>query len=117
MLKIERLILREYFGAGGMPSSHTACMASLATSIGMSEGFGSPIFALSAVFCFIVMYDAAGVRRAAGKQAKILNQMMEEEGNVQEKLVELLGHSPFEVFVGVIVGVALGLLLSNIWDL
>jgi len=118
--KKEKLILEEYCGAGGMPSSHTACISSLATSIGVVEGFGSPVFALAAVFCFIVMYDAAGVRRAAGKQAAVLNKIIETDGekiNVQEKLVELLGHSPFEVFVGVLVGIGIGLLFCAIWDL
>jgi len=108
---------RRIMGAGGMPSSHTACIVSLATSIGIKEGLGSPLFALSAVFSFIVMYDAAGVRRAAGKQAKILNQLIENDGtlNVQEKLVELLGHTPVEVFVGLVVGVALGTFFSHLW--
>ena len=117
--KDRKINFRRILGAGGMPSSHTACITSLATSIGMSEGFGSPLFALAAVFCFIVMYDATGVRRSAGKQAAILNKMMESEGNfnVQEKLVELIGHSPFEVFVGVIVGILMGIGFSLIWDL
>ncbi len=109
---------KRILGSGGMPSSHTACITSLATSIGMTEGFGSPLFALASVFAFIVMYDAAGVRRAAGKQARILNQMMEEDKNInyQEKLVELLGHTPVEVFVGALVGIGIGLLFSMIWD-
>ncbi len=109
---------KRILGSGGMPSSHTACITSLATSIGMTEGFGSPLFALASVFAFIVMYDAAGVRRAAGKQARILNQMMEEDKNInyQEKLVELLGHTPVEVFVGAVVGIGIGLLFSMIWD-
>lgn len=119
-LKNKKLDFKRILGAGGMPSAHTACITSLATSIGISEGFGTPIFALSAVFCFIVMYDAAGVRRAAGKQARVLNKIIESDGkniNVQEKLVELLGHSPIEVLVGVIVGIFFGIFFSNIWDL
>jgi acid phosphatase family membrane protein YuiD len=119
-LKNKKMDFKRIMGAGGMPSSHTACVTSLATSIGVSEGFGTPLFALSAVFCFIVMYDAAGVRRAAGKQARVLNKIIESDGqniNIQEKLVELLGHSPVEVLVGVIVGIAFGLLFSHIWDL
>ncbi len=116
--KDRKINFRRILGAGGMPSSHTACITSLATSIGMSEGFGSPLFALAAVFCFIVMYDATGVRRAAGKQAAVLNKMIENDGNIniQEKLVELLGHSPFEVFVGVIVGITIGIIFSMIWE-
>ncbi len=116
--KDRKINFRRFIGAGGMPSSHTACITSLATSIGVTEGFGSPLFALAAVFSFIVMYDAAGVRRAAGKQAAVLNKMIEsdENVNVQDKLVELLGHTPIEVFVGALVGIALGLLFTMIWE-
>jgi acid phosphatase family membrane protein YuiD len=119
-LKNKKIDFKRILGAGGMPSAHTACISSLATSIGISEGFGTPIFALAAVFCFIVMYDAAGVRRAAGKQARVLNKIIENDGkeiNVQEKLVEFLGHSPIEVLVGLIVGVLFGILFSHIWGL
>ncbi len=115
-----KINFRRIIGAGGMPSSHTACITSLATSIGVAEGFGSHLFALASVFCFIVMYDAAGVRRASGKQAAVLNKIIETDGekiNVSEKLVELIGHSPFEVFVGALVGILIGLLFSAIWDL
>ncbi len=118
--KDRKINFRRIIGAGGMPSSHTACIMSLATSIGMSEGFGSPLFALASVFCFIVMYDAAGVRRAAGKQARVLNKIIEADGediNVQEKLVELLGHTPVEVFVGLIIGIVMGCLFCHLWDL
>ena len=77
--------------------------------------FGSGIFAISAIMAFAVMYDAAGVRRAAGKQARILNKILETPGmttlEVQEKLVEVLGHTPIQVFVGAIIGVVLGAIL------
>jgi len=77
--------------------------------------FGSGIFAISAIMAFVVMYDAAGVRRAAGKQARILNKILETPGmttlEVQEKLVEVLGHTPIQVFVGAIIGVVLGAIL------
>jgi hypothetical protein len=73
---------------------------------------GSSIFALSVIFAFVVMYDAAGVRRAAGKQAKLLNRLIETPGlsgvQVSEKLVEVLGHTPFQVFVGAIIGIIVG---------
>ncbi len=117
--KGRKINFRRILGAGGMPSSHTACITALATSIGISEGFGSPVFALAVVFCFIVMYDAAGVRRAAGKQAAVLNKIIEsdEDINVQEKLVELLGHTPLQVIVGAIVGIIIGFTFSMIWDL
>lgn len=101
-------------GAGGMPSSHSAVVTTLAAMIGKSEGFDTPIFAMSVVFALVVMYDAAGVRRAAGKQARLLNKIVETPGlsgvQVQEKLVEVLGHTPLQVLVGAIIGIAVGLL-------
>lgn len=98
-----------------MPSSHSAVVTSLATLIGKSQGLDSPIFALSVIFALIVMYDAAGVRRAAGKQAKLLNKIVNTPGlttlQVQERLVEVLGHSPIEVGVGAIIGIIAGIIL------
>jgi len=100
---------------GGMPSSHTASTFALTTMVGIREGFKSPLFAVTAFFTFIVMYDAAGLRRAAGKQAQILNKIMEEfysTGKIkEERLKELLGHTPFEVLVGAILGIILALIL------
>jgi len=97
-----------------MPSSHTGIVTTLATMIGKNEGFDTPIFAISVVFALIVMYDAAGVRRAAGKQASLLNKIVQTPGlsgvQVQEKLVEVLGHTPLQVFVGAIIGITVGLL-------
>ena len=107
---------KRILGAGGMPSSHSAVVTSLATMIGKTQGINSPIFALSVIFAFIVMYDAAGVRRAAGKQAKLLNKLIETPGlsniQVQEKLVEVLGHTPTQVIVGAIVGIVVGLIFG-----
>lgn len=101
-------------GAGGMPSSHSAVVATLTTLIGQEYGVESGIFAMSCVFSAIVMYDAAGVRRAAGKQATLLNKLVENATNsgivVSEKLVEVLGHTPLQVLVGAIIGVLVGLL-------
>lgn len=106
---------KRIIGAGGMPSSHSAVVCSLATCIGKEYRFDSGIFAISVVMAFVVMYDAAGVRRAAGKQATILNKILETPGmttlEVQEKLVEVLGHTPIQVFVGAILGVIIGGLL------
>lgn len=106
---------KRILGAGGMPSSHTAVVMSLSTLIGREYGFNSPLFALSMVFAFIVMYDAAGVRRAAGKQARLLNKIIETPGlsdiEVQEKLVEVLGHTPTQVIVGAIIGIIVGAVL------
>ncbi len=101
-----------------MPSSHSAFVCSLATTIGITEGVSSPLFAMAVALSAIVMYDAAGVRRAAGKQAKILNKIIESEGeniNVQEKLIELLGHTPLEVYVGALVGIVMAFLFVPIW--
>ena len=107
---------KRILGAGGMPSSHSAVVTSLATMIGKTQGITSPIFALSVIFAFIVMYDAAGVRRAAGKQAKLLNKLIETPGlsniQVQEKLVEVLGHTPTQVFVGALIGIVVGLIFG-----
>lgn len=105
---------RRLFGAGGMPSSHSAVVATLTTLIGKEYGLGSGIFAVSFIFSLIVMYDAAGVRRAAGKQATILNKLVENYPNsnviVTEKLVEVLGHTPFQVLVGAVIGILVGAL-------
>ena len=95
-----------------MPSSHSAVVSSLAILIGKEYGFDSGIFALSLIMAFVVMYDAAGVRRAAGKQASILNKILETPGlttgEVQERLIEALGHTPVQVFVGAIIGTIAG---------
>lgn len=97
---------------GGMPSSHSAFVTSLCTGIGIHEGFDSTMFALAAVFAVIVMYDASGVRRAAGKQARVLNSIIEDLNRKElhpERLRELLGHTPFEVLVGAALGVLVAL--------
>lgn len=119
LIKNKKLNLRRMVGSGGMPSSHSALVCSLATSIGLTEGISSPIFAISVSLAAIVMYDAAGVRRAAGKQAKVLNQIIEnhkEKINVQEKLIELLGHTPFEVYVGAAIGILMAMALVPLWN-
>ena len=112
LIKTKKFNFKRIMGAGGMPSSHSAVVTSLATLIGKYEGFETPIFGVSVIFAFIVMYDAAGVRRAAGKQAKILNKLVETPGltgiQVSEKLVEVLGHTPMQVIVGAIVGIIVG---------
>lgn len=115
LVKNKKINIRRIWGSGGMPSSHTALVCSLATVVAIREGVASSSFAISVVLAAVVMYDAAGVRRAAGKQARVLNQIIEKEGdiNVQEKLIELLGHTPKEVFVGAIVGVFVSILLYN----
>ena len=115
--KSKQLNFRRFVETGGMPSSHSAVVTSLMMAIGLSEGFTSPMFAISFVFSFIVMYDAAGVRRAAGKQASILNQLINSKQvkvDTNEKLKELLGHTPIQVFVGAIYGLVVGYVLMLI---
>lgn len=107
---------KRILGAGGMPSSHSTLVTVLTAMIGKNEGFGTPIFAVSFVFALIVMYDACGVRRAAGKQAALLNKIVQTPGlsglQVQEKLVEVLGHTPIQVIVGAIIGTTVGLIFG-----
>jgi uncharacterized protein len=101
-------------GSGGMPSSHTSLTVALATVIGISEGTGSADFALALIFAMVVMYDAAGVRRAAGKQAKVLNRFFyhqKDNFHFDEELKELLGHTPVEVIAGAALGFAIAYLL------
>ena len=114
MVKTKKFNFKRILGAGGMPSSHSAVVTSLATLIGKSQGINSPIFGLTVVFACVVMYDATGVRRAAGKQAKLLNKIVETPSlssvQVGEKLVEVLGHTPIQVFVGATIGIIVGLI-------
>lgn len=114
LVKTKKFNFKRILGAGGMPSSHSAVVTSLATLVGKNEGITSPIFAVAVIFAFVVMYDAAGVRRAAGKQAKLLNKLVETPGlsgvQVGEKLVEVLGHTPTQVIVGAAIGVIAGLI-------
>ena len=104
---------KRIMGAGGMPSSHSAIVTVLATMIGKNEGVDTSIFAVSLILALVVMYDACGVRRAAGKQAALLNKIIETPGltgvQVSERLVEVLGHTPVQVFVGALLGVVVGL--------
>jgi acid phosphatase family membrane protein YuiD len=114
----KRWDLQRFVGTGGMPSSHAASVAALSTSIGMAEGFRSSVFGATLFFSLIVMYDAAGLRRAAGKQAAILNRLIDEHFKHPEegthKLMELLGHTPLEVLVGALLGVGTALLWHGI---
>ncbi|MFR2534330.1 MAG: divergent PAP2 family protein [Clostridia bacterium] len=115
LVETKKFNFKRILGAGGMPSSHSAVVTSLATMIGRQYGVASPIFAMSIIFAIVVMYDAAGVRRAAGKQAELLNKIVETPGltgvQVSEKLVEVLGHTPTQVFVGAIIGIIIGLIV------
>lgn len=105
------------FGSGGMPSSHSALACAMVTTIGFKEGFSSPIFALGFCFAGIVMYDAAGVRRSTGQNAAVLNHLLDGlAGNgftmSEERLKELVGHTPIQVIAGALLGIFVGILLS-----
>lgn len=107
--------LRVLVGTGGMPSAHSALVSALATGVGQESGWDSNQFAIATLFAVIVMYDAAGVRQAAGKQARILNQIIDElfqEGHKfnEDRLKELLGHTPFQVIVGLFLGISIACL-------
>jgi uncharacterized protein len=110
-----RLNLRVLAVTGGMPSSHSAIVMGLTTAVGKYAGINSAPFAIALIFSFVVMYDAAGLRRAAGRQAAILNRLVEDlvhmRGVQEQKLRELLGHTPVEVLAGAVLGVAAGLIL------
>jgi len=116
LIQQHKLILSRLVSSGGMPSSHTALVNGLATATGRMMGVGSATFAIAVVLASIVMYDAAGVRRAVSIQARILNQMIDEafQGRpiAEKRLRELIGHTPIQVFVGALLGIAIGLLAT-----
>lgn len=109
------------FGPGGMPSSHAALVTALATGVAFTEGLASPLFACAAVFALIVMYDAVGVRQAAGKHALVLNQVTAElhemfnEGFKPEVLQVFLGHNSLQVIAGFILGLSVALFSFMVW--
>jgi len=110
-----RLNLRVLAETGGMPSSHAAIVMGMTSAVGKYAGVSSAAFAIALIFSFVVMYDAAGLRRAAGRQAAILNRLVEDlvhmRGMQEQKLRELLGHTPVEVVVGAVLGIGVGLIL------
>ena len=114
LITTKKFNFKRIMGAGGMPSSHSAVVVGITTLIGKNQGVDTPLFALSFVVAFVVMYDACGVRRAAGKQAALLNKLVETPGltgvQVSEKLVEVLGHSPVQVIVGALIGFGVGMI-------
>lgn len=113
-IKQRRLNLRVLAETGGMPSSHAAIVMGLTAAVGRLDGVASSTFAIALIFSFVVMYDAQGVRRAAGRQATVLNRLVDDlvamRGIQEDRLRELLGHTPFEVLVGGALGVTVGLL-------
>ena len=114
VIRERRFNFRWFVGTGGMPSPHTASISALATAIGMAYGFDSATFALAVGFAFVVSFDAQGVRRSSGKQAILLNKMLDDiywkKQFDEMKLKEFLGHTPVEVFAGVALGIVVALL-------
>ncbi|MGB3309720.1 MAG: divergent PAP2 family protein [Nodosilinea sp.] len=117
LVRHRKFNLRVMVGTGGMPSAHSALVTALACGVGQTLGWASPLFAATSVFSIIVMYDAAGVRQAAGLQAKVLNQIIDELFQEkpelrEDRLKELLGHTPFQVIAGSILGVMISYLAA-----
>ncbi len=115
IVRDKRVDFTRFVGSGGMPSSHSSFMVSLATIIAKNRGLESAEFAISVAVAMIVMYDAAGIRRAAGKQAEVLNKLIyshDDKDLFDENLKELLGHTPFEVIMGAALGLTLGIWLG-----
>jgi hypothetical protein len=114
VLRTRRFDFRWFIGTGGMPSAHAAGSSALAVVLGLDYGFSSPFFALGAVFAMVTMFDAQGVRRSTGKQASILNRILDDiywKGKIQEdQLKELIGHTPIEVIMGSLIGIFLALI-------
>lgn len=115
VMREKRFNFRWFVGTGGMPSSHAAGVAALTTSTGLAFGFNSGLFAVTAIFALIIMFDAQGVRRNIGQQAETLNKIIEDiyfkKPLKEERLKELLGHTPVEVLAGAFLGIFLALLL------
>lgn len=109
VIREKRFNFRWFVGTGGMPSSHAAAVSSLAASIGLRMGLSSPLFALALLFAIVVLFDAQGVRRASGQQAEVLNRILDDiywKHRVKEdRLKELLGHTPVEVLTGTALGI------------
>lgn len=113
--------LKRFVETGGMPSSHSGSVAALSTAVGLQEGFATALFAVTCYFSLVVMYDAAGLRRAAGQHAAVLNDLIdrhfEHPERETQKLMELLGHTPFEVLVGGLLGIATAITWDRIHPL
>lgn len=119
--RVKKFNVSLLFSSGGMPSSHTSLVIAMTTYIGYLEGFNSTYFAISAVLSSVVMYDATGVRRAAGKQAEVLNMLIENLNNheikLEKKLKELLGHTPIQVCAGFILGIVVATIFKIVYSL
>ena len=115
VIREKRFDFRWFVGTGGMPSTHACGVSCLAASVGLEYGFDSVSFAIALVFTLVVMFDAQGVRRATGRQAGILNKIMDDiywRGKIQEnQLRELIGHTPFEVIIGALLGISIAIFM------
>jgi hypothetical protein len=118
VIKEHKIDFRWFVSTGGLPSSHSAAVVALATSLGLNLGFNSELFAISVVIAGITIFDARVIRQASGKQAEVLNKIFKDlykqKGLRGERLKELLGHTSFEVFFGVVLGISVGILLFYI---
>ncbi|RZI48337.1 divergent PAP2 family protein [Lactococcus kimchii] len=116
LIRTHRLNWRLVFATGGMPSSHSSLVVALATAVGLNKGFDSALFAVATVLAFVVMYDAQGIRRQAGNQARIINRMLQNVENagikVDKNLKELLGHTPIQVLGGTVLGIVVALVMN-----
>lgn len=112
----KRFNFKWFVDTGGMPSSHAATVAALATAIGLKYGVSSSIFAMTLVFAWIILMDAQGFRRSAGKQAEILNLILDDiywkKKIKEDRLKELLGHTPVEVLVGALIGILVAIIFK-----
>ena len=117
VIREKKLNFKWFLDAGGMPSTHTATVTALSTAVGLTQGFNSPLFAITLLFTIIVLFDATGFRRAMGRQASLLNTMMDDiyvgRKVPEERVRELLGHTPVEVIAGGMIGIGMGLLLNR----
>lgn len=115
LIRYRELDMTRIFGTGGMPSSHTGYVVSLCTVVGRNAGVDSAAFGIALAFAVVVMSDAAGVRQAAGKQAKLINSLMSAHFPSEafnERLKELIGHRPLEVLIGAVLGLIMGFALG-----
>ncbi|MDD5680719.1 MAG: divergent PAP2 family protein [Candidatus Omnitrophica bacterium] len=116
VLREKRFDFKWFVGTGGMPSSHAAAVSALTTAVGLHTGFSSPSFCIALVFTIVVLFDAQGVRRSSGKQAEILNKILDDiywKKKIQEeRLRELIGHTPIEVFTGAFLGIFVALIFA-----
>ncbi|MDM7658248.1 divergent PAP2 family protein [Lactococcus lactis] len=116
LIRTHRINWQLIFATGGMPSSHSSLVVALATATGLRQGFDSLLFAIATVLAFVVLYDAQGIRRQAGNQARIINRMLQNVENagikVDKNLKELLGHTPIQVMGGTILGIIVALVMN-----